>query len=77
MTKKEYQSEIYKKLEKSQGYGYASLHFVSIWTRIVFDMERKYGPDFQEWELLEEEEDILKYVNNSEFWTLEMLCSAC
>lgn len=76
MTKKEYQLEIFKKLEKSKGHDYASFHFVTIWTRISLDMARKYGPDFQEWELLEEE-DILKYINNDEFWTLEMLCFAC
>ena len=74
MTKKEYQLEIYKKLEKSQGHDYASFHFISIWARITFDMEKKYGPDFQEWELLEEE-DILKYVNNNELW--DMIYFAC
>ena len=76
MTKKEYQLEIYKKLEKSQGYEYASSHFACIFMRIFLDMAKKYGPDLQEWELLEEE-DILKYINNDELWTLEMLCSAC
>ena len=74
MTKKEYNTEIFKKLEKSQGYDYASLHFVSILVRISLDMTQKYGPDFQEWELLEEE-DILKYVNNNELW--DMIYFAC
>ena len=76
MTKQEYQLEIFKKLQKSQGHNYASSHFVSIWMRITFDMEKKYGPDFQEWELLEEE-DILKYVYDNELLHLEMLSFAC
>lgn len=76
MTKKEYNMEIFKKLEKSQGHDYASVHFVSILARISLDMTQKYGPDFQEWELLEEE-DILKYVKNNELWTLEMISFAC
>ena len=76
MTKKEYNTEIFKKLEKSQGYDYASSHFISILTRISLDMTKKYGPDFQEWELLEEE-DLLKYVYDNEFWNLEMLSFAC
>lgn len=46
MTKKEYQLEIFKKLEKSQGHDYASFHFVSIWARITFDMERKYAANY-------------------------------
>ena len=74
MTKKEYNTEIFKKLEKSQGHDYASLHFVSILVRISLDTTQKYGPDFQEWELLEEE-DILKYVNNNELW--DMIYFAC
>lgn len=69
MTKKEYNTEIFKKLEKSQGYEYASSHFVSILTRISLDMTQKYGPDFQEWEILEEE-DLLKYVDNNKLWDM-------
>ena len=72
MTKKEYQLEIFKKLEKSQGHDYASFHFVSIWAHITFDMKRKYGPDFQEWELLEEE-DLLKYVDKAKLWEMTFL----